>query len=260
MANLLVENQSMWFWFFEARNKPQSAPLALWLNGGPGCSSMLGLFKVRTRLALPEILLSKVLQLTSPRKENGPCQFVGNAPTPTRNPYSWNEFANMLYVDQPIGVGFSYGKNDVSSSVQAAPLVWTLLQAFFAHFPKYESRDFGLFTESYGGHYGPGIFTSSGSTDNELPTNQYTRVFLLHQRPKCGHKKEKDKRRTNQPYRHGNKQRLVRRLYPNCPVPLLRSEQHLPTPLERIRRRPLPPRNFQRMSSRNQEMRYSSRK
>ena len=63
----------------------------------------------------------------------------------------------MLYVDQPIGVGFSYGTDDVDSTVSAATYVWTLIQAFFAQFPQYESRDFGLFTESYGGHYGPGM-------------------------------------------------------------------------------------------------------
>jgi carboxypeptidase C (cathepsin A) len=62
----------------------------------------------------------------------------------------------MLYVDQPIGTGFSYGDDPVNSTATAAPYVWILLQAFFAHFPQYENRGFGLFTESYGGHYGPG--------------------------------------------------------------------------------------------------------
>jgi carboxypeptidase C (cathepsin A) len=61
----------------------------------------------------------------------------------------------MLYVDQPIGVGFSYGTDSVTSTVTAAPYVWTLLQAFYAQFPQYENRNFGIFTESYGGHYGP---------------------------------------------------------------------------------------------------------
>jgi carboxypeptidase C (cathepsin A) len=64
----------------------------------------------------------------------------------------------MLYVDQPIGTGFSYGTDPVTSTVTAAPYVWKLLQAFYAQFPQYENRDFGIFTESYGGHYGPGKF------------------------------------------------------------------------------------------------------
>lgn len=101
-------------------------------NGGPGCSSMIGLFQ-----------------------ENGPCHFVNGASTPSLNPYSFNSFANMLYVDQPIGTGFSYGTDSVTSTVTAAPYVWTLIQAFYAQFPQYENRNFGIFTESYGGHYGP---------------------------------------------------------------------------------------------------------
>jgi len=61
----------------------------------------------------------------------------------------------MLYVDQSIGVGFSYGTDSVTGTVSATPYVWTFLQAFYAHFPQYKNRNFGLFTESYGGHYGP---------------------------------------------------------------------------------------------------------
>ncbi|PLB52231.1 putative carboxypeptidase S1 [Aspergillus steynii IBT 23096] len=126
------ENMNMWFWFFESRNDPKKAPLAAWFNGGPGCSSMIGLFQ-----------------------EHGPCHFVDGEKKPSLNEHSWNNYANMLYIDQPIGVGFSYGTNNVTSTVTAAPYVWKLLQAFYDQFPEYESRDFGLFTESYGGHYGP---------------------------------------------------------------------------------------------------------
>jgi len=126
------DNMNMWFWFFEARNNAKTVPLAAWFNGGPGCSSMIGLFQ-----------------------ENGPCHFVNGSSTPSLNPYSFNNHVNMLYIDQPIGTGFSYGRNPVDSTETAAPYVWKLLQAFYAQFPEYESRDFGIFTESYGGHYGP---------------------------------------------------------------------------------------------------------
>jgi carboxypeptidase C (cathepsin A) len=123
----------MWFWFFEARSNPSTAPLVLVLNGGPGCSSMPNLFL-----------------------ESGPCTFTNvSGSTPVLNPHSWNNVANMLYVDQPIGVGFSYGKDRAISTVSAAPFVWKFLQAFYAQFPTYKNRNFGLFTESYGGHYGP---------------------------------------------------------------------------------------------------------
>ena len=61
----------------------------------------------------------------------------------------------MLYIDEPFGVGFSNGNVSVNSTVAAAPYVWKFMQAFYDAFPEYENRDFGLFTESYGGHYGP---------------------------------------------------------------------------------------------------------
>ena len=80
-------------------------------------------------------------------QENGPCHFVNGEDKPSLNKHSWNNDVNMLYVDQPIGVGFSYGNNEVESTETAAPYVWKLLQAFYAKFPEYESRDFGLFTE-----------------------------------------------------------------------------------------------------------------
>ncbi|KAF2190085.1 putative carboxypeptidase S1 [Zopfia rhizophila CBS 207.26] len=128
------DNMNMWFWFFEARQNPSTAPLAAWFNGGPGCSSMIGLFQ-----------------------ENGPCKFKVGAEntTPVNNTFSFNNYANMIYIDQPIGVGFSYGTNDVTSTVTAAPYVWKLIQAFYSSFPEYKSREFGIFSESYGGHYGP---------------------------------------------------------------------------------------------------------
>ncbi|TVY39421.1 Carboxypeptidase [Lachnellula occidentalis] len=104
------KNMSMWFWFFEARHDSDSAPLALWLNGGPGCSSMIALFQAR--LNHPSIDFESL--------------------------HFWNEYANMIYVDEPIGTGFSYGNDTVFGTVSAAPFVWKLLQAFFAHFKEYE--------------------------------------------------------------------------------------------------------------------------
>jgi len=150
-------NMNMFFWFFEAREDPTTAPLVAWFNGGPGCSSMIGLFQ-----------------------ENGPCKFElgGDGKQPVNNTFSFNNYANMLYIDQPIGVGFSYGFNNVNSTETAAPLVWRLIQAFYSSFPEYKSREFGIFTESYGGHYAP-QFAKYILEQNKVKTSEKINLVAL---------------------------------------------------------------------------------
>ena len=62
----------------------------------------------------------------------------------------------MLYIDQPVGVGFSYGQETVGTSGEAAADIWTFMQIFLkdSRFQKYANSSLGIFTESYGGHYG----------------------------------------------------------------------------------------------------------
>ena len=71
---------------FESRRTPSTDPILLWLTGGPECSSELALFT-----------------------ENGPCKVNSEGTDTTNNPYSWNTQANLLYIDQPPGTGFSTG-------------------------------------------------------------------------------------------------------------------------------------------------------
>ncbi|KAG6901228.1 hypothetical protein C0995_015045 [Termitomyces sp. Mi166 len=131
-------DMSFWFWFFEARESPETAPFTLWLNGGPGCSSMIGLFQ-----------------------ENGPCTVNADGKTTTLNPFSWNNVSNVIYIDQPIGTGFSHGIDTVNSTQSAAQVVWQVFQVLFesSAFAAYQSREFIFATESYGGHYGPAFVT-----------------------------------------------------------------------------------------------------
>ncbi|CDO69371.1 hypothetical protein BN946_scf184961.g13 [Trametes cinnabarina] len=130
----LSPSASMWFWFFESRHDPDNAPLTLWLEGGRGTSSMRGLFQ-----------------------ENGPCRLNNESNSVTLNPYSWNEVSNVLYIDQPVGVGFSYGDENVYTGEDAAAQVWQFLQIFFSdrRFAKYKKSNFGIWTELRGtGSYG----------------------------------------------------------------------------------------------------------
>jgi carboxypeptidase C (cathepsin A) len=177
------------FWFIEARQVPATAPLTVFINGGPGSSSMVGLFL-----------------------ENGPCEVVEIAKdklgTRARD-WGWDRSTNILYVDQPVQVGLSYDtptngslnlldnsfsipptslprtqpsytflngtfssqnpRFSANTSTIAAHAIWHFLQAFLATFPDYNPGNrpnstnkngivgINLFTESYGGKYGPSM-------------------------------------------------------------------------------------------------------
>lgn len=121
------------FWLFESRSEPSKDPLIMWLSGGPGCSSQLALLF-----------------------ENGPCSVSKDGKSTVPNKYSWNNKANVMWVDQPAGVGFStgFGTHDEAG---VANNMYNFLQGFFKEFPQYAKTDFYIFGESYGGHYVPAI-------------------------------------------------------------------------------------------------------
>ncbi|RMZ91769.1 hypothetical protein DV736_g1021, partial [Chaetothyriales sp. CBS 134916] len=177
------------FWFIEARQGPEDAPLTVFINGGPGSSSMVGLFQ-----------------------EVGPCQVVEISQrqlgTVARD-WGWDRSSNIVFIDQPVQVGLSYDEptnasldllnerfhyppttapitqppytflNGTFSSAQpeftantshiAAKSLWHFLQGFLATFPQYNPAlrqtdpltpgevGINLFTESYGGKYGPAV-------------------------------------------------------------------------------------------------------
>ena len=177
------------FWFVEARQLPETSPLTVFINGGPGASSQIGLFQ-----------------------EVGPCEVVelsrDRLGTNARE-WGWDRGSNMLFIDQPVQTGLSFDSltngslnllsgnftypptsipetqpaytflNGTSSSDNPAAMIntsqsaatttWNTLQAFLQTFPQYSrplngsaslaTTDIGinLFAESYGGRYGPAI-------------------------------------------------------------------------------------------------------
>ncbi|XP_071722917.1 serine carboxypeptidase-like 45 [Rutidosis leptorrhynchoides] len=127
-------DRELFFYFVEAETDPASKPLVLWLTGGPGCSSVGVAFF-----------------------EHGPFRTQGK--TIVKNDYSWNKEANMLYLDSPAGVGFSYSKNsffynELNDELTARDNV-KFLSRWFVPFSKYKKHDFYIAGESYGGHYVP---------------------------------------------------------------------------------------------------------
>lgn len=77
----------MFWWSFESENEPTTDPLVIWLTGGPGCSSELAVFL-----------------------ENGPYKMDMEQGL-HYNPYTWSKVANMVFIDNPIGTGFSVAEN-----------------------------------------------------------------------------------------------------------------------------------------------------
>ncbi|KAK4743024.1 hypothetical protein SAY87_001025 [Trapa incisa] len=129
--------KALFYWFFEAVKEPQKQPLLLWLNGGPGCSS-IGF---------------------GAAEELGPFFPQKDIPKLKLNPYSWNKAANLLFVESPVGVGFSYTNtssdiNELGDTVVAKDS-YTFLVNWFRRFPQFKSHDFYIAGESYAGHYVP---------------------------------------------------------------------------------------------------------
>lgn len=130
------KTRHMFYWMFESRSNPATDPFVLWMTGGPGCSSLLALFF-----------------------ENGPYK-VDEQLNLHLNPYSWNSNATVIWVDQPVGTGFSYSSNGdvgVISEDEMAQDMYEFLQLFFSKNDKYLNNDFYIFGESYGGHYVPAL-------------------------------------------------------------------------------------------------------
>jgi len=130
------DGRKLFFWFFESRNVPSDDPVVLWLTGGPGCSSMLATLA-----------------------ENGPCTISKDGKLNTvNNPHSWNSKANVLWVDQPAGTGFSVGPNPGHMYENIVEdQMYGFLQAFFLHFSGFSKHRFFVTGESYGGHYVPSV-------------------------------------------------------------------------------------------------------
>lgn len=138
-------DSNMFFWFFPAKNNYLENPVVLWLNGGPGSSSLFGLFT-----------------------ENGPYELSLDLELGLRE-YSWNEESSVIYLDNPVGTGFSFAKGvECYSRNQShvAKNAVNALEQFFELFPELKENKFFLTGESYAGKYIPSI----GNAIHQGPT------------------------------------------------------------------------------------------
>jgi carboxypeptidase C (cathepsin A) len=128
--------KALHYMFIESQNDPTNDPIVIWFNGGPGCSSMLGF-----------------------TQEHGPYKMDSGTDFWVENEWSWNKEANMLYIESPAGVGFSYCKgvkecNTYSDDESAADNLTAVL-AWFDKFPEFKANELFISGESYAGIYVP---------------------------------------------------------------------------------------------------------
>ncbi|GFP54798.1 carboxypeptidase Y homolog ARB_05721 [Trichoderma asperellum] len=132
----VTDSHRLFFWFFDSRNDPANDPIIIWMNGGPGSTSMLGLFN-----------------------EMGACWLEPGANTTVPNDFAWNNNASVLFLDQPAGVGLSSraeGSPVPAFDIEGAYDFQTFLNVFFKDvFPDRARLPIHIAAESYGGHYGP---------------------------------------------------------------------------------------------------------
>merc|ERR1740117_2354384 len=136
----------------EAPLDPKTAPLVLWLNGGPGCSSLEGFFNEHGPLLVADAHAPLNINF------NGAPSANANTTGLVRNAWAWSRAASILYLEAPAGVGFSYSpvKADLTTGDnQTAADNLAALHAFFAKFPEFKNNDFYVAGESYGGVYVP---------------------------------------------------------------------------------------------------------
>lgn len=114
-----------------------SAPLILWLQGGPGCSDGAGLY-----LEIGPITVKN----------------ISGKLTPVQQPVNWNDEYNLLFVDSPVGVGFSVCGDEVpNNAMSTAEYLQIFLIRFFQVYTSLARNDFYIFGESFGGHYIPAL-------------------------------------------------------------------------------------------------------
>ncbi|MBA0598084.1 serine carboxypeptidase-like 31 isoform X1 [Gossypium raimondii] len=132
-----LNGRALFYWFYEAMSRADQKPLVLWLNGGPGCSSVG----------------------YGATQEIGPFIVDTDGRGIKFNNFSWNQEANMLFLESPIGVGFSYSNTstdyDNLGDEFTANDAYTFLHKWFMKFPSYRTRTFYIAGESYAGKYVP---------------------------------------------------------------------------------------------------------
>jgi len=141
-------DSNLFFWYFPAKNNQKKAPVILWLQGGPGASSLYGLFM-----------------------ENGPV-YINSENKLSEREFSWNRNLNLLFIDNPVGAGFSFTNSSsgyLTNQVDVGKYLFSAVRQFFQLFPELKDNEFYVSGESYAGKYVPALayttYLNSNSSD-----------------------------------------------------------------------------------------------
>nr|CAD2196576.1 unnamed protein product [Meloidogyne enterolobii] len=143
-------NHFLHYWFVTSQGNPLKDPLIFWFNGGPGCSSLDGLLS-----------------------ELGPYIVEEDGKTLNKNPYSWNKYASIVFIEAPAGVGYSYSSdgntttNDDLTSLEN----YEAIKQFFARHNTFRNHSVYITGESYGGVYLPTLGARIVDGQGEFPIN-----------------------------------------------------------------------------------------
>ncbi|KAF0906797.1 hypothetical protein E2562_012582 [Oryza meyeriana var. granulata] len=151
----ITSTNSLYFAFYEATDPvttpAASVPLLVWLQGGPGSSSLIGNFA-----------------------ELGPYLLLDSTSL-SRNPSRWNRRFGVIFVDNPLGVGFSVPASDADIPTDEPTIATHLLaalQSFMALDPAFRARPLFLTGESYPGKYIPAAASHILDANSKLPNNR----------------------------------------------------------------------------------------
>ncbi|KAL1189341.1 Serine carboxypeptidase-like 8 [Cardamine amara subsp. amara] len=135
------EEVQFFYYFIKSENNPKEDPLLIWLNGGPGCSCLGGIFF-----------------------ENGPVGlkfevYNGSAPSLFSTTYSWTKMANIIFLDQPVGSGYSYSRTPMekTSDTSEVKRIHEFIQKWLSNHPQFYSNPFYVVGDSYSGKIVPPV-------------------------------------------------------------------------------------------------------
>ncbi|OAY51032.1 serine carboxypeptidase-like 17 [Manihot esculenta] len=145
------EDVQLFYYFIKSEGNPKEDPLLLWLTGGPGCSGLSCLLFEIGPVAVEVV------------------EYNGSLPTLTLNTHSWTQVASIIFIDMPVGTGFSYARTQLashSSDLMQVRQAIEFLRKWLRDHPEFISNPIYISGDSYSGKTIPAI-TQQISEENE---------------------------------------------------------------------------------------------